>query len=101
VTDQPRWRRGIKAAARIQAGDAIHPTCTAENAEAGPSRPLPQLDDATRKARRARFWGKLTLPAGKIRAEDEELPFTSKALEQQHWLEMIDGKVSAGPGQVG
>lgn len=34
------------------------------------------------------------MPAGRERDESEELPFQSKALEQQHWLEMIDGKVS-------
>ena len=54
------------------------------------------LDKATRKKRRARFWGKLTLPKpSELRDEDHmqrELPFRSKALEQQHWLEMVDHK---------
>lgn len=57
-----------------------------------------QLDKATRHARRARFWGKLTLPKpAELKDEEklnEELPFRSKALEQQHWLEMVDHKVS-------
>jgi hypothetical protein len=44
-----------------------------------------ELDEKTRKARRATFWGSLSLGAGKERDETEELPFQSKALEQQHW----------------
>jgi hypothetical protein len=90
-----RWQRAVKVAARLQAGDAIHPSEHDANAEAGPSRASrPQLDEKTKKARKARFWGKLTAPTGKPRDEGEELPFQSKALEQQHWLEMIDAKVS-------
>lgn len=69
----------------------------ATNAKAGPSQASrPELDEKTRRHRRARFWGKLTMPSDKPRDEGEELPFSSKALEQQHWLEMIDGKVSLG-----
>lgn len=56
------------------------------------------LDKETRKKRRARFWGKLTLPKPSELSDEEhlskELPFRSKALEQQHWLEMVDHKVS-------
>jgi hypothetical protein len=56
-----------------------------------------KLDKATRHARRARFWGKLTLPKPSDMKDEEnlerELPFRSKALEQQHWLEMVDHKV--------
>ena len=44
-----------------------------------------EMDEATRKARRATFWGSLSKGVGKERDETEELPYQSKSLEQQHW----------------
>jgi hypothetical protein len=108
-----RWRRGIAAAARLQAGDGLGANAVSPDVQEAIDE-TPELDEKTRKARKATMWGSLSLGVGKERDEAEELPFHSKALEQQHWwvapfsrrmcrvlgltrlgrLEMIDGKVS-------
>jgi len=112
-----RWRRGVHAAARLQHGDGLYPVSPSESnindntntydtnkatggscggapgqAQEGAGAIL--LDPETLAARRATFLGKLSMGVGKMRDEAEELPYQSKSLEQQHWLEMIDGKVS-------
>jgi len=92
-----RWRRGIHTAARLQKGDGLHDTSLGSGStlpDGASTSSAPHLDEKTRQKRRATLWGKLSVGAGKMRDEEEELPYQSKALEQQHWLEMIDGKVS-------
>ncbi|OCF57996.1 IQ domain-containing calmodulin-binding protein [Kwoniella mangroviensis CBS 10435] len=91
-----RWHRAVQAASRLESGEGLY-NPPSELTEDIPSEEIPE---STKKARRATFWGSLSLPIakdqntdkGKGRDENEVLPFQSKALEQQHWLEMIDGK---------
>ncbi|KAK8861514.1 hypothetical protein IAR55_002335 [Kwoniella newhampshirensis] len=87
---QSRWHRATQAAIRLQASDGTYdPPSASYTHVVVPS----DLDEKVKKARRATFLGSLSLPVGKKdRDENEVLPFNSKALEQQHWLEMIDGK---------
>ncbi|GFZ42631.1 hypothetical protein JCM24511_00348 [Saitozyma sp. JCM 24511] len=86
-----RWRRGIAAASRLQTGDGLGANAVSPEVQEAIDE-TPELDEKTRKARKATMWGSLSLGVGKERDEAEELPFHSKALEKQHWLEMIDGK---------
>ncbi|WWD05811.1 hypothetical protein V865_003894 [Kwoniella europaea PYCC6329] len=91
-----RWHRAVQAASRLESGQGLYnpPSDLIEDI------PTEEIPESTKKARRATFWGNLSLPIakdqntgkGKDRDENEVLPFQSKALEQQHWLEMIDGK---------
>ncbi|WVQ94727.1 hypothetical protein IAU59_001807 [Kwoniella sp. CBS 9459] len=83
-----RWHRAAQAASRLQSGQGVYDP-PAELTEEIPGNELPPK---VRKHRRATFWGSLSLGVGKERDENATLPFQSKALEQQHWLEMIDGK---------
>ncbi|WWD16577.1 hypothetical protein CI109_101005 [Kwoniella shandongensis] len=85
-----RWHRAIQAVSRLQASDGLYdPPSASYTHEVDPS----TLDEKVLKARRATFLGSLSLGVGKKeRDENETLPFHSKTLEQQHWLEMIDGK---------
>ncbi|ODN76749.1 hypothetical protein L202_05364 [Cryptococcus amylolentus CBS 6039] len=103
-----RWRRAAQAASRLETGDGLYSTpvhlasnTTSVQGHAGePSRLamveecVPEtLDEKERRARRATFWGSFSVMGlGKERDDRKDLPFQSKALEQQHWLEMIDGK---------
>ena len=75
------WKRAVQAASRLETGKAA-------TADIGPeyTQTPPELSSKERKARRATFLGKLNMGiVGKERDETEELPYTSKALEQQHW----------------
>ncbi|WWC87802.1 uncharacterized protein L201_002694 [Kwoniella dendrophila CBS 6074] len=83
-----RWHRAVQAASRLERGQGVYSAPTYLTEEI----PGNQLSEKTRKSRRATFWGTLSMGIGKDRNENETLPFHSKALEQQHWLEMIDGK---------
>ncbi|WVO13258.1 hypothetical protein L204_100871 [Cryptococcus depauperatus] len=89
---QSRWHRAAQAAARLQKGDGLYTSSFKPTespvAECDPS----QLSNKERKSRKATFWGSLSFGIGKERDENEGLGFHSKALERQHWLEMIDGK---------
>ena len=76
-----RWHRAAQAAARLQHGDGLK----AAPVENGHSQPHVDMDDKTREARKATFWGSLSMGVGKERDETEELPYQSKSLEQQHW----------------
>ncbi|WVQ78707.1 hypothetical protein IAT38_000794 [Cryptococcus sp. DSM 104549] len=92
-----RWKRAAQAASRLQTGDGLPtPTAALNHPSTSPSvvqETIPEeLPDKAKKARRATFWGSLSMGIGKERDEGEVLPFQSKALEQQHWLEMIDPK---------
>lgn len=79
-----RWRRGIAAASRLQTGDGLGANAVSPEVQEAIDE-TPELDEKTRKARKATMWGSLSLGVGKERDEAEELPFHSKALEQQHW----------------
>ncbi|WWC60223.1 uncharacterized protein I303_102789 [Kwoniella dejecticola CBS 10117] len=105
-----RWRRAVQAASRLEKGEGVYnpPNHLTEDI------PAEELSEKVKKQRKATFWGSLSIPIGKTadtdatsrpghghgqgkgdereRDENEVLPFHSKALEQQHWLEMIDGK---------
>ncbi|WRT65622.1 uncharacterized protein IL334_002567 [Kwoniella shivajii] len=95
-----RWHRAVQAAARLEKGEGVFnpPKSLIEEI------PVSELSEKDRKARKATFWGALSMGIGKgnsagqgkengkERDESQVLPFQSKALEQQHWLEMIDGK---------
>ncbi|WVF67126.1 hypothetical protein IAT40_001871 [Kwoniella sp. CBS 6097] len=83
-----RWHRAAQAASRLQSGQGVYDPPTELTEEI----PGDQLPPKVRKSRRATFWGSLSMGVGKERDENATLPFQSKALEQQHWLEMIDGK---------
>nr|XP_019050292.1 IQ domain-containing calmodulin-binding protein [Kwoniella bestiolae CBS 10118]OCF29222.1 IQ domain-containing calmodulin-binding protein [Kwoniella bestiolae CBS 10118] len=88
-----RWHRAVQAASRLETGEGLFNPPSDLTEEIPPEK----LSESTKKARRATFWGNLSLPIAKNqdsddRDENEVLPFQSKALEQQHWLEMIDGK---------
>ncbi|WVQ74548.1 hypothetical protein IAR50_004149 [Cryptococcus sp. DSM 104548] len=103
-----RWRRAAQAASRLQTSDGLYSTpvhlasdTVPDPGHAGEPNRLTmfeecdpsKLDEKERRARRATFWGSFSvLGLGKERDDKKELPFQSKALEQQHWLEMIDGK---------
>ncbi|ORX33661.1 hypothetical protein BD324DRAFT_639106 [Kockovaella imperatae] len=76
-----RWHRAAQAAARMEHGDGLR----AAPVPASHVRPRVVLDEETRKARRATFWGTLSKGVGKERDENEILPYQSKSLEQQHW----------------
>lgn len=98
---------GLPSTSRDEAsGEDIHTSPSRDSGRTQPSLPgigginlddEAPLDRATLKKRRARFWGKFTLhpPADDDldKGKGKELPFQSKALEQQHWLEMVDHKV--------
>nr|XP_019012150.1 IQ domain-containing calmodulin-binding protein [Kwoniella pini CBS 10737]OCF50931.1 IQ domain-containing calmodulin-binding protein [Kwoniella pini CBS 10737] len=87
-----RWRRAVHAASRLEKGEGIYnpPIHLTEEI------PYNELSDKIKKQRKATFLGSLSIPISinnkKQRDENEILPFNSKSLEQQHWLEMIDGK---------
>ncbi|OCF30327.1 IQ domain-containing calmodulin-binding protein [Kwoniella heveanensis BCC8398] len=83
-----RWHRAAQAASRLQSGQGVYDPPTELTEEI----PGDELPPKVRKSRRATFWGSLSMGVGKERDENATLPFQSKALEQQHWLEMIDGK---------
>ena len=78
-----RWHRAAQAAARLQTGDALEPL--ESTPEERGSSDAPELDDDTLRDRRATFWGSLSIGKAEERDENEELPYQSKALEQQHW----------------
>lgn len=83
----------MHAAARLQEGDGLY---TKHSTQPEEYEENPPLSDKQRKDRKATFLGSLSMGigAGQARDEAEELPYSTKALEQQHWLEMIDAKVS-------
>ncbi|OWZ32685.1 IQ domain-containing calmodulin-binding protein [Cryptococcus neoformans var. grubii Br795] len=88
-----RWHRAAQAASRLQNGDGLYssPVSTLPSGQVEECDPK-KLTDKELRARKATFWGSLSLGVGKERDEKKELPFHSKELETQHWLEMIDGK---------
>ncbi|WVR03884.1 hypothetical protein IAU60_000883 [Kwoniella sp. DSM 27419] len=87
-----RWRRAVHAAARLQEGEGVYDPPKSLTQEVA----YEDLPEKVRKARKATFLGSLSMGVGKEapNGQDEQavLPFQSKALEQQHWLEMIDSK---------
>ncbi|XAO23003.1 hypothetical protein I312_101780 [Cryptococcus bacillisporus CA1280] len=88
-----RWRRAAHAASRLQTGDGLFssPIAALPSSQVDECDPT-KLTDKELTARKATFWGSLSLGVGKKRDEEKELPFHSKELETQHWLEMVDGK---------
>ncbi|RXK41274.1 hypothetical protein M231_01424 [Tremella mesenterica] len=93
-----RWHRGLHAAERIQDGDALY-EATPDHTSSIRTKSAFNYGEWTEeeksqalKKRRATFLGSLSMGIGKERDQAVELPFQSKALEQQHWLEMIDAK---------
>jgi len=81
-----RWSRAMHAASRLQTGDGLYtnPNPRFEGYEDEHSR-ASDLSSKERRKRKARLWGSLSMGVGKMRDETEVLPYTSKALEQQHW----------------
>ena len=77
-----RWSRAVHAAGRLQRGDGLShtPELRPENYDQ-----VGEMDEKTRRKRKATMLGKLSVAVSVERDEAEELPYTSKALEQQHW----------------
>ncbi|KIR97495.1 IQ domain-containing calmodulin-binding protein [Cryptococcus deuterogattii 2001/935-1] len=92
-----RWRRAAHAASRLQTGDGLFssPIAALPSSQVDECDPT-KLTDKELRERKATFWGSLSLGVEKNRDEEKELPFHSKELETQHWLEMIDGKQPTG-----
>ena len=114
-----RWRRGVNAATRLQTGDGLYSPGTEDKATSdgqGPSTHEsasaprdgeehgddtsldsdPKAQAKRRRHKKASLLGVLSMGIGKGdggRGETQPLPYTSKGLEEQHWLEMLDGKV--------
>ena len=81
-----RWHRAAQAASRLQNGDGLYssPVSTLPSGQVEECDPK-KLTDKELRARKATFWGSLSLGVGKDRDEKKELPFHSKELETQHW----------------
>lgn len=81
-----RWRRAAHAASRLQTGDGLFssPIAALPSSQVDECDPT-KLTDKELTARKATFWGSLSLGVGKKRDEEKELPFHSKELETQHW----------------